>query len=878
MTRALLITGFVILGSLLAGPLAAINNQSHPPGIIQSLPAGAPFDHIVTILMENQGLCNIYVGCGGSATYMSQLADQNVLIKTWGTTSHPSEGNYISLIGGDNFGHTGDGYCCWGITAPNIIDRIESAGLTWKAFAEDASGSGTCSFNPPRSADHFPFLTFADMNNATRCANFLKATSSSDPEFVAAMNTVNPPNYLWLTPNDCNNMHDCSIATGDSYLATLVPKILSTTEFTTTKAALLIVFDEGYTQCSNTGGTGECVYASFIGPAAKKGVQLSPTGASHYSYLSTIEAAWGLASLTSNDASATSVLNAFAPACVTSCPLSTSFTASLSTLLVNVPVAFTATTTGGTLPYAVSWSFGDGQTGTGTIVTHTYTTTQSLTITETATDSSSPQQSATSSQTVTIVSSLTGNFGVCANLPQGWNCGNLHPSAPSPSSAQIVSGVFQSRQSNPGLGGPNDYYYSTTQKGTFPWTPCSAPASGVIPSGLTNVVVNFTSLSYNPGSSPTSDRYHIYIALYYWLPNGPVTAGGSTYQCLDTQVRVENIGGTFSPIGSTATYNPGDSFGWDNVTLQISPGQPGLLTANVANQCLQDLKAWGLPTNTPCQLAGVEIGTEGYQFQELDVNWYNVNLYTGPIPLSTSFTVSPNPSIVNTPVTFIATTIGGTSPYTITWSFGDGGTGSGTPATHTYSTVGSYTVTIIVTDSASPQTSISKSLTLNAQFLVPPLLTVPSNQTITAGTWINFTITATSANPAGTVTLTATGLPVGATFDQTTGVFSWKPTSSQTGSYTVTFIATDSSSPSTPTTKPMGIQVNQAAPGGSNGGSGGSGGSSNGGCLLCGIFATFSTTVGLLVVGGLLALVGALALLTIKARASLGRTKGRLGN
>jgi PKD repeat protein len=983
---------------------------------------------------------------------MSQLADQNVLVRTWGTTSHPSEGNYISLIGGDNFGHTSDGYCCWGITAPNIIDRIESAGLTWKAFAEDASGSGTCSFNPPRGADHFAFLTFADMNTPTRCANFLNTASSSDPEFIAAMNTPNPANYIWLTPNDCNNMHDCSIATGDSYLATLVPKILSSTEFTTTKAALLIVYDEGYTQCSNTGGTGECVYASFIGPTAKKGIQLSPTGASHYSYLSTIEAAWALTSLTSNDAGAPNLLSAFGAVCVTNCPLATSFTFLPSSPVVNSPVTFTAVTTGGTLPYTVSWNFGDGGTGTGAIVTHTYTSAQSFTITETAKDSSLPQQSATNSQTVTVVSSLTGNFGVCNSLPQGWNCGNLHSGAPSPSSAQIVTGVFQSRQSNPGLGGSNDYYYSTTQKGTFPWSPCSAPASGVLPSGVTSVSANFTSLSYNPGSSPSSDRYHIYIALYYWLPNGAVSAGGSTYRCLDTQVRVENIGGTFSPIGSTATYNPGDSFGWDNVTLQVSPGQSGLLIANVANQCLQDLKAWGLPTNIPCQLAGIEIGTEGYQFQELDVNWFFVSLNTSPppplttdfsftpsspitgqsvsftgtasggtapyryswnfgdgtagtgvstvhtfasaqaftvtetvtdssspsqtatrskivtvvpTPLSTSFTFIPASPLINSPVSFTSITTGGTMPYTTTWNFGDGttgtgattthtyttaqsftatetatdssmptqtatssqtvnvlatpplsttfqvsssspqigqtvtftasatggttpytyivafgdgGTGTGNPVTYAYSVAGSYTATVTVTDSASPQASISRSVTVNVQALIPPTLTVLGNQTVTAGTWINFTVTAASVNIGGTITLSATGLPAGASFDPTTGLFSWKPSASQTGSYTIVFTASDSSYPSTPTSKPTGIQVNQAAPGGSNGGNGGSGGTSNGSCTLCGIFPKFSTTIGLLAIGGLLGLIVSLAALTIRARASLERTKRRLGN
>jgi Phosphoesterase family len=326
-TRAALICGIVLLGSLLTCLLAPSNNRALTISLTLGPPASAPFDHIVTIMMENQGLCDVYTGCGGSATYMSQLADQNVLVMTWGTTSHPSEGNYISLIGGDNFGHTNDGYCCYGINAPNIVDRMESAGLTWQAYAEDASGSGTCSFNPPRGADHFAFLTFADMNTPARCANFLTTTSSSDAEFLNSLNSANPANFIWLTPNDCNNGHDqCSsssgIAGGDSYLSSLAPHILSSSEFTSTKATLLILYDEGYTQCSNTGGTGECLYASFSGPVAKKGVQISPAGASHYSFLSTIEAAWGLSSLNSNDAGAPNMIASFG-ACTSNCPRST---------------------------------------------------------------------------------------------------------------------------------------------------------------------------------------------------------------------------------------------------------------------------------------------------------------------------------------------------------------------------------------------------------------------------------------------------------------------------------------------------------------------------------------------------------------------------
>src|SRR3989442_963292 len=741
---------------------------------------------------------------------------------------------------------------------------------------------------------------------------------------------------------------------------------------------------------------------------------------------------------------------------VTSLPLSTSFTFLPANPTVSSPVSFTAVTTGGAVPYTVSWNFGDGATATGASATHTYATAQSFTVTEMATDSSSPQQTATASHAVVVSSSSTGNF---ANT---WFINNC------PGGTETISnGVLQTRQSTPG-GGSNNYGYCTAQRGTFPW---HSTVGTALPPGITTVRVSFNFLSR---SLLSGSRYHLYVALYYQIPSS--TSGGTTYSWLDTQSRVENIGGIDSPIGSTATYDPGDSFGWDIVTLQIDPGQSGIITADVTQLCQGDLAVWGLPANTQCTLLGIEIGTEGYLLNSVNVDWYNVNLNIGSVPLSTAFTVSPNSPLINTPVTFTAATVGGTAPYTINWNFGDGSTGTGTSITHIYSSAQSYTVTETATDSSSPTQTASSSKTLTISrppppstsftfqpsspivntpvtftattaggtapysiawnfgdgssgtgasivhtftsvqsftvtetatdssspsrsatsskvvivqpipslstsftflsttplvntpvtftaltiggtlpysvtwsfgdgttgtgaamthsyttagtFTVtetatdssptaktatssqsitvyvtlplsistfqgssyspqvgqavtftalatggispytytiafgdgasgtgsssthassvpgsftatlthtdsaspqkilsptitdnvlakPPTLTIPGNQTVIVETWINFTVRAASVNTGGSIALSATGLPAGSSFDQATGMFSWKPSVSQTGSYVLVFTTTDSSDPSTPTSKPMEIQVNQAAPGGS---------------------------------------------------------------
>src|SRR5256712_8665142 len=344
-----------------------------------------------------------------------------------------------------------------------------------------------------------------------------------------------------------------------------------------------------------------------------------------------------------------------------------------------------------------------------------------------ATGSSSTQRTAAGSHAVVVSSSSTGNFD------NKWFINNC------PGGTETISnGLLQTRQSTPG-GGSNSYGYCTAQRGTFPW---GSTVGTALPSGITSVTISFNFLSR---SLLSGSRYHLYVALYYRIPSS--TSGGTTYSWLDTQSRVENIGGTDSPLGTTDTYDPGDSFGWDSVTLQANPGQTGILTADATQLCQGALAAWGLPATTQCTLAGIEIGTEGYLVNSVNVDWYNVGLNIGSIPLSTSFTVSPGTPLVNKPVTFTSTTTGGTSPYTITWSFGDGSTGTGTSITHTYSTAQTFTVTETATDSSSPSKTTTSSKTVTTSTPPPPSTSFTSSPN---NPRVNSVVTFTSTTTGGT--------------------------------------------------------------------------------------------------------------------------------
>ena len=243
--------------------------------------------------MENKNQNEVY----GPATYMTQLADQYGFAQHWASITNPSQPNYIAYIGASTFGVTGDGNHP-NLNHPTIVDLIENTGHTWKAFGEDASGTG-CGLNPPRGEDHFPFLSYTTITGSpSRCANLLPGSGN---EVINAFNAGT--NFIWLTPNDCNNMHSCSVATGDNYIHGWVPQLL--TAMNGKNALLILTFDEAYTNPPY-------IYHAFIGPAAKLAYK-STVEYTHYSLAKMIEDVWGGGNLGQNDVSANSPVEFFLP-------------------------------------------------------------------------------------------------------------------------------------------------------------------------------------------------------------------------------------------------------------------------------------------------------------------------------------------------------------------------------------------------------------------------------------------------------------------------------------------------------------------------------------------------------------------------------------
>jgi uncharacterized protein (TIGR03437 family) len=127
-------------------------------------------------------------------------------------------------------------------------------------------------------------------------------------------------------------------------------------------------------------------------------------------------------------------------------------------------------------------------------------------------------------------------------------------------------------------------------------------------------------------------------------------------------------------------------------------------------------------------------------------------------------------------------------------------------------TAGNYTLTVRAADNQNGATTANVAVTVVGNR--PPVLTVPGTQTGTVGQQLAFNVLATDPDPDQTLALTATGLPSGAAFNQTTansGRFTWTPSANQTGSFTISFTATDNGNPAMSDTDRVTINVSGTA-------------------------------------------------------------------
>ncbi len=294
------------------------------------------YDHLFILIEENKA--NGQILGNSNAPILNQLKQTYGFASNYYGVVHPSQANYIALLGGSTFGiHDDDAFYCQPgqlngfcpnsrqpdyvnhtIASKSLMDQLEARGLTWKGYFETIPEPGSkvvFAPNPVRAlyaAKHNGFMAFKSVQDNPQRLNKLVGID----QLAIDLQNGTVPNYSHIVLNQCHEMHglpECSnlqqlIKTGDTQVGKLVNQIMASKVWSAKgNSAIVITWDEddnppvklqpqgccGFDPKSSANFGGGHIVTLVITNHGQKGV-VDRTPYNHYSLLRTTEDAFGI--------------------------------------------------------------------------------------------------------------------------------------------------------------------------------------------------------------------------------------------------------------------------------------------------------------------------------------------------------------------------------------------------------------------------------------------------------------------------------------------------------------------------------------------------------------------------------------------------------
>jgi hypothetical protein len=220
-------------------------------------PTPSTVPHIMLIVDENEEYSDL-IG-NSNAPYLNSLASKYTLATNWYAVEHNSPTDYLDLLSGSDQGLGGTTMKKPPFSATLLVDELHKESVPWKAYMESMTsncqkGGSTGLYD----SNHNPFHYFSSY--ASYCSSGSSEGVVPYPGPAALVNALdgsNAPDFVFISPNDCDNMHGGASGTfcygdsknqlitlGDTWLKNNVGAVLGSSWFSH-NGVIILTWDEG---------------------------------------------------------------------------------------------------------------------------------------------------------------------------------------------------------------------------------------------------------------------------------------------------------------------------------------------------------------------------------------------------------------------------------------------------------------------------------------------------------------------------------------------------------------------------------------------------------------------------------------------------------
>jgi phosphatidylinositol-3-phosphatase len=238
---------------------------------------------VLVIMLENKGY-SATLGMCSADPYFCSLASKYASFTNSHGVSHPSEPNYVAFESGGIQGCTSDTSCAaFSVNAGDLGGQLSAKGVPWVSWQE--SMPSAC-YTGQTFGDYALKHSFGGFFTAdkTPCRILPYPGSASA---VATLTGASAPDFVWITPNQLDDMHSASVTAGDNWLRANLAPILASGWFTGFQSTVIVTMDEG-----DSGGSNQIPTVVISNSASGKGAVT--TSINHYAVLRAIEESFGL--------------------------------------------------------------------------------------------------------------------------------------------------------------------------------------------------------------------------------------------------------------------------------------------------------------------------------------------------------------------------------------------------------------------------------------------------------------------------------------------------------------------------------------------------------------------------------------------------------